>query len=283
MRKGDAVMNTKWLLLGAIFVGAALAFPAIAGEDAEQREEAVERRDDEDKGEEGEVGESGRPHRGEGDRGSFGRRRRRDGESGEKPGPRRPKDGEGEGPGAHGRRRFRDGEGGPPGQRLKDARREIGKRLLEHLKETDRDRYDELMKMREDDDVRFQKELLEYGANLRRKMLERREQSPEALERLDEIERMEKQARELAEKYRDASKEEKAGLAAELKAIVGALFDAKLANQQEGMKRLEQKLEETKKQLAEWKELLEKRQAARDTIIERRIEALTGKGDHLEW
>ena len=94
---------------------------------------------------------------------------------------------------------------------------------------------------------------------------------------MKEIREVEKQSMELSKQYRKAeTDEEKQTISADLKAVLVRGFDLKLLNQQKNMERLEKRLEELKN-------LLKKRRKSRDEVIQKRLDELTGKTEHLKW
>ena len=99
----------------------------------------------------------------------------------------------------------------------------------------------------------------------------------ETRERMKEIHEVEKQSMELAKQYRSAETDEKKQTTAEeLKSVLIRSFDLKIVNQQKNIEQLE-------KRLAEFKALLAKREKSRDNVIQKRLEELTGKTEHLKW
>lgn len=90
-----------------------------------------------------------------------------------------------------------------------------------------------------------------------------------------EIMTKEMEARSLARQLRSAERSERADLEAQLDTLLAELFEMKLTQRRASVERLEEKL-------AEERDALNQREAARADIIERRKQQLLGE-DTLEW
>lgn len=88
--------------------------------------------------------------------------------------------------------------------------------------------------------------------------------------------RMEQEARDLARRARNAEGAEQEQLKRQLHDKLNAEFDQKLALSRD-------RVEHLQKDLKDEQERLEKRQRARDEIIERHMNELLGEGDVLDW
>ncbi len=183
--------------------------------------------------------------------------------------------------------RGREGERGEEGRRKRmpgrdrmgGGRGERMEKLLERLKDKDPEKYEDLMRLKEETPDLFREKLREYIGEFIKNRREkgREEMDPETRERMKEIGGLEKQSMELAKQYRGAeTDEEKQSIAEDLKPVLVRVFDMKLLNQQKIVERLEKKLEE-------FKEHLKKREGSRSKIIQSRFDELTGKTTHLKW
>lgn len=183
--------------------------------------------------------------------------------------------------------RGREGEDGEEGRRKRmqgggrmgGERGEKMKKFLEHLKDENPEKYEDLMRLRKENPDLFREKLKEHiGEFIKNKRGRGRERmDPETRERMKEIGGLEKQSMELAKQYRGAeTDEEKQSIAGDLKQVLVRTFDMKLLNQQKNMERLEKRLEELKN-------LLEKRKESRNDVIQKRFDELTGKTEHMKW
>lgn len=94
--------------------------------------------------------------------------------------------------------------------------------------------------------------------------------------RSPELDRLERNAAELARALREAkTDEEKSRARADLRAALANVFDAREAMRRERFQRMEA-------QLGKVREMLDKRQAHRDEIIDKRLQSMT-EGDALAW
>ncbi len=115
------------------------------------------------------------------------------------------------------------------------------------------------------------------GDDQRGKWRRMKELDPETMKRIKKIQAIEKECKKLAMQYRKAkTDEEKQKIKKELEAAVSKLFDLRILIQQKGVERLEKRLQELK-------DLLAKRVQAREEVIDRRLDQLTGETKHLEW
>jgi hypothetical protein len=168
------------------------------------------------------------------------------------------------------------GEKDAPGRMGVQGRGQMLRRIMERLKEQDPERYEELMRLREENPGLMHERLKEFGKKLGERRMGKA-QDPELREKFKELMALEKKAREFAGQYRKAeTEEEKKRAGGDLKSVLVKAFDLKLVTQEKGVQQLE-------KRLKELKELLEKRKAAREEIIQNRFDELTGKKKHLEW
>jgi hypothetical protein len=100
---------------------------------------------------------------------------------------------------------------------------------------------------------------------------------PARYERELKIRELERQSRELSESYRKTSDEgTRRTIRTNLSNVIAQLFDWREMNRQDEVKRMEQDLKRLK-------ETLEQRQKNRVSIIERRIQQLTGEAGAMEW
>ncbi|MEM6886183.1 MAG: hypothetical protein AAF571_14235 [Verrucomicrobiota bacterium] len=101
------------------------------------------------------------------------------------------------------------------------------------------------------------------------------EEAPEEAEMRLQIERHESLSKVLSEQYTPGS-DNSEKLAARIKAEITAAFDLKLKVQKAELEFLEN-------EVTELRELMNQRTAARDQVIQRRLDELTGKRTHMEW
>ncbi|MGH7597099.1 MAG: hypothetical protein ACREOI_12150 [bacterium] len=111
-----------------------------------------------------------------------------------------------------------------------------------------------------------------------RYQLERlQKEDPTRFERESKLRELERQSHELGESYRKAQDEAaRKMLRSNLASVITQLFDLREMNRQEEVKRMEAELKRLKDTLAQ-------RQQNRMSIIERRIQQLTGEAGAMEW
>ncbi len=85
---------------------------------------------------------------------------------------------------------------------------------------------------------------------------------------------LERQTRELAMQYRQASKDERDKLKPQIEEVVGKHFDVRQQRRTLELKRMEQ-------QLQQLRETIDRRGKARKEIVEKRVSELTGQGDEM--
>jgi hypothetical protein len=85
---------------------------------------------------------------------------------------------------------------------------------------------------------------------------------------------MERQTRELAMQYRQATKDDREKVKQQIEELVGKHFDVRQQRRALELKRLEQ-------ELGRLRETMERRSKARKEIVERRVSELTGQGDDM--
>ncbi|MEQ8186871.1 MAG: hypothetical protein ABRQ39_02775 [Candidatus Eremiobacterota bacterium] len=89
--------------------------------------------------------------------------------------------------------------------------------------------------------------------------------------------KLEDESIKLARKYRKAREEEEKGqISKKLKSILSELFDLREKERARRIKQLEQ-------ELARLKESLNNRKKNKDTIVQQRMDELTGKKENLQW
>ena len=107
-------------------------------------------------------------------------------------------------------------------------------------------------------------------------LLELREENPEAFERRIRLAALEREAQELGGICADRGGEERAEPQKKLREVLTEAFNIKLEMMKQEAKALEQELDRLKI-------LVDKRQASREAIVERRLKELTGEEDVLDW
>ena len=100
-------------------------------------------------------------------------------------------------------------------------------------------------------------------------------QDPEVRERLDREMNLRRQVGELAHEYRSAGAKEKEAAKAELKKVLGKLFDVETSNQEQRAKKLQE-------ESVRIQEDISKARANRDKVVGRRLEQMTD-ADGWEW
>lgn len=98
----------------------------------------------------------------------------------------------------------------------------------------------------------------------------------ESLEEHWEVAELERESRETARKARRAEGTERAELESELRRQLDEIFDKKLELREARVGKLQEKL-------AEQRDKLDRRRAAREDMIERRLRTLMGEDDILDW
>ncbi|HEY5564605.1 MAG TPA: hypothetical protein VIL33_03375, partial [Rhodothermia bacterium] len=87
---------------------------------------------------------------------------------------------------------------------------------------------------------------------------------------------MEREARSIARKARNASDTDRASLESELDRKLNEIFDYKLRRRQEAIEKAEERVSKLRERQSE-------RESARDQIIENRKDELLGRDRYLEW
>jgi hypothetical protein len=207
-----------------------------------------------------------------------------------------------------------------PGMRGHKPLKEMVEQWLEQLRKRDPAEYERLTQLRQDDPEAFREELEQRLQRERaRKFLERYPALKDAIDSMPEkdqqavlrrlgamppgpggpgtdgrrpgpgrgpgpgdgpprpeIEKLQQEVGALARAYREASSEDaRQGVRGELKTKLSALFDLREAQRREELARFESHAADVKKKL-------EKRAANKETIIEKRLQELTGAED-LAW
>ena len=119
-------------------------------------------------------------------------------------------------------------------------------------------------------------EFIEHLCDEARELWGLRHEQPELFEKRMHLERLERDAHELAEHRERAEDAKREKIDAELREILDKAFELK----QEMLKAETAELEE---ELARLKRLVEKRETNRKSIIERHLQELQGEEDYLEW
>lgn len=163
-------------------------------------------------------------------------------------------------------RRNAEGRGGPmAGEELRD--------LVEQIMPG---RFEQLMQLRKTNPDRFRQTVM--GLMQKKRQLDAlKERDPAAYERTITQLTLEAKAQEIAEAARKADNEEgKKAAKDKLAEVVSQLFDIQCET-------LQQTIEDQTKRIGEMKQLLEKRRASKDKIVQRRVDELTGDDAVLRW
>lgn len=129
------------------------------------------------------------------------------------------------------------------------------------------------------DDLDFKFEmpdLPEMGAMMKRFRVDVGDPLRESIEEHREVAELERESRDLARKARRADGADRQALETELRAQLGEIFAKKVGVRERRIADLEEKL-------ADEREKLNRRRAARDEMIERRLRSLMGEDDILDW
>ena len=147
---------------------------------------------------------------------------------------------------------------------------------LEYLKLSNEDLYKDLIAVKESRPEFYKRALsrvfreMHYLEGLKK-------EDPERYEKVLDEKKLEKSTRELAKKYKKSVDDtEKEKMKAELSSMLYKLFEYRQMNRQYEIKRLEERLESLKEDMAN-------RLDNKDEIIERRMNKLLGEDESLEW
>ena len=148
--------------------------------------------------------------------------------------------------------------------------------VFKFLKETEPDRIVELKKLRAKEPFEY-KDAISHIYFEMKKMEELKRKDPKLFEQFMVRRKLEHQSHKLAEKIRHLrSKEKRAHLEEELKAVLTKLFPLRCLE-------LEREINHLSRELKKAKMLLEKKKKFKDKVIERRFRELTGAEDALAW
>lgn len=135
---------------------------------------------------------------------------------------------------------------------------------------------EDLAKMKEENPERYRNVIRENYIKMQH-LREMKKRNPEQFERVIQEQKMEREARNLAEKYRQSKDDkEKEAVKKELRKLLEKIFDLKELDKQEEVKRVEE-------QLNKLKEKVNKRKSERDKIIDDRLKQLTGEKEEWGW
>ncbi len=166
----------------------------------------------------------------------------------------------------------------PPGRDPEGRRREF-EELLPAIKELDPGILERIEQFKREGRHEDAMRLMEEAIARTRELRELKERDPEGFKLQQDANAIERQAEDLGAKLRRIPadrREERDAAKAQLKDVVGKLFDVR-------EKLRGREVEELKRRVAELQDLLKKRQEARDRIIERRLRQLSGEPDELDW
>ena len=147
---------------------------------------------------------------------------------------------------------------------------------LNFINQTDSKRAEELMvlKERSPENYRIQ---LSLAFREMRELQRLKEDDPERYERVVKEKELNRKSYELVELYRKTtSEEEKKSIRTQLENLLDTLFDYRQMNREEEIERLE-------KQVAELKEINNKRIASKKEIVLNRLAEMLGEKSGLEW
>lgn len=172
------------------------------------------------------------------------------------------------------------GEGRPPGHPEMRTPVEINEAVIQEfenwIKQEDPERYTEIQKIKTANPEAYRRIVFE-GVRHMRFVKTAQKNDPEAYARMREEMLLDRELRKLAEKFRQSKDEtRKTALKREMKTLLEKQFDLRTLNREQEIKRLSQRVKELQ-------ELMEKRKAAKNTLVERRLEEITRGRDRLEW
>jgi len=158
----------------------------------------------------------------------------------------------------------------------KDITPEQEKEILEEIKKENPEEAKELMIIKKEKPIEFKKILIQRQHEIKQ-LAQLKESDPERYEQKKKQHSLERQSRQLAEKFHTSDNEkEKTKIKNDLADILSELFDLREKDREEEMKQLTQKLEHLKSVLAE-------RKKKKKEIVDRRLQELIGEKDVLIW
>jgi hypothetical protein len=147
---------------------------------------------------------------------------------------------------------------------------------LEEIKKENPDEVEELMLLKKERPTEFRKILFQRQHELER-LEELKERDPGRYEQRKKEHSMERQSRQLVEKFRASKNEkEKAKIKNDLSVVLNELFDLREKDREEEIKHLNEKLEHLKS-------VLDERKKRKKEIVDRRLQELIGERDVLIW
>ena len=148
--------------------------------------------------------------------------------------------------------------------------------VFRFLKETEPDKIVELKKLRAREPFEY-KEALQHILFEMKEMEELKGSDPKLFDQFMLRRKLERHSHKLAEKIRHTrSKEKRAHLEEELKAVLTKLFPLRCLE-------IEREINNLSRELKKAQMLLEKKKKFKDKVIERRFRELTGAEDALAW
>ena len=158
----------------------------------------------------------------------------------------------------------------------KDITPEQEKEILETIKKENPLFFEELMLKKQKRPIEFRKTLIQAQYEIQH-LAQLKESDPERYEQKKKHHSLERQARQLAEKFQTSNNEkEKTKTKNDLTDVLSELFDLREKDREEEMKQLIQKLEHLRSVLAE-------RKKKKKEIVERRLQEMIGERDVLIW
>jgi hypothetical protein len=148
--------------------------------------------------------------------------------------------------------------------------------VMTYLRENYADRLDELNELKKNRDILYKKKISQAYREMRF-MKDLRERDEERYKRVADEKKLEKQVRQLVEKYLKTSDTlERNNFRRRIRELLNKIFDYRQMNRQDEIEKLERKLNELK-------EINEQRVANKDEIVDSRLNELLGEKPELEW
>lgn len=168
------------------------------------------------------------------------------------------------------------GPGGPSDKGNAKVSNEQIKSFESWLKTEDPDKYSEIQEMKSNNPEIYKRIVFEGVRHYSfLKMMQKKD--PESYQRLLKEMKLDGKLRRLSKEYRDSKDEaKKKELKAQMKPVVEQLFDIRTQNR-------EREVKEISKKVKQLQEMIQKRKTNKNTIIERKLQEVTGEMQGMEW
>ncbi len=163
-----------------------------------------------------------------------------------------------------------------PGMLPPEERKEIIEKALNFIREYAPLKYEEMMKMKEEEPMKFGHQI-RCIVKIMMKLEHLKEVDPEAYKLAEKIARLEGKAFDMAIKYkREQSEEKREKIKKELKDLLYQIFEMRQRLREMRIKRLEREIERLK-------EMLKERERMKDKIVEHHLTELIFGEDIISW